>query len=454
MNFVQIIVISCSEERKANMQKQFSELNLPFPVKYLEGSTPENSKDFLPTNTFESYNRKLCCTKSHIRAIIESCKNDAPPYTIIMEDDASLHTIDFVPIINKLINIWDDTFITPMISIGWVPWEYFQYPCHGILDKCFDLDSKYKYSYRKVPGTQSYIIKRDWIKQYIKLIDQPTFHLLFNNVQKIIDNPNKIDLGTADFLLPLLLSPVVISPPIVIEYNNISLIDNTIDRENVIWKKVFNNFENEQKLYWSNPIKIIIKDQFNQLVDTNNLEKPEQDLAWKYIKNNDTVLELGARYGSVSCVINTILNNKTNQVVIEPDSRVWDALEQNKLANNCNFNIVKGFISNKKLNLTNLDDCYGGYGSTFIEDNTTLIPSYSLDDIKQKYNLDFNVLVADCEGFLEVFFDENPEFYDKLRLIIFEADYPQKCNYDKIKNTLINKNFKKILEGHQNVFLK
>ena len=148
------------------------------------------------------------------------------------------------------------------------------------------------------------------------------------------------------------------------------------------------------------------------------------------------------------------LNNKTNQVVVEPDSRVWNALEQNKLANNCNFNIVKGFISNKKLNLTNLDDCCGGYGATFIEDNTTSIPSCSLDDIKQKYNLEFNVLIADCEGFLEVFFDENPDFYDKLRLIIFEADYPEKCNYNKIKNTLINKNFKKILEGHQNVFLK
>ena len=111
-------------------------------------------------------------------------------------------------------------------------------------------------------------------------------------------------------------------------------------------------------------------------------------------------------------------------------------------------------FSNKKLDLTNLDNWYGGYGATFIESNDTKIPSYSLDEITNKYNLKFNVLVADCEGFLEVFFDENPNFYDNLRLIIFEADYPEKCNYDKIKNKLIEKNFKKILEGHQNVWMK
>lgn len=55
------------------------------------------------------------------------------------------------------------------------------------------------------------------------------------------------------------------------------------------------------------------------------------------------------------------------------------------------------------------------------------------------YNLKFNVLVADCEGFLQQFFDENPEFYDNLRLVIFEADYPEKCNYGKIVTKLKEK---------------
>ena len=77
-----------------------------------------------------------------------------------------------------------------------------------------------------------------------------------------------------------------------------------------------------------------------------------------------------------------------------------------------------------------------------------------MEEIKAQYNLNFNVLVADCEGFLESFFDENPTFYDSLRLLIFEADYADKCNYNKIRRTLLEKGFKPLLHGHQNVWKK
>ena len=55
---------------------------------------------------------------------------------------------------------------------------------------------------------------------------------------------------------------------------------------------------------------------------------------------------------------------------------------------------------------------------------------------------------------MEIFFDENPELYDTLRLFIFEADYTEKCDYQKIINTLEAKGFTKIVEGHQNVWVK
>jgi hypothetical protein len=50
--------------------------------------------------------------------------------------------------------------------------------------------------------------------------------------------------------------------------------------------------------------------------------------------------------------------------------------------------------------------------------------------------------------------DENTLFYDNLRLIIFEADYSEKCNYNKIKNKLLEKKFTNILNGHQTVWIK
>lgn len=193
-----------------------------------------------------------------------------------------------------------------------------------------------------------------------------------------------------------------------------------------------------------------------ETVNNKTLEVIEQQLAQKYIQQDDIVLELGARYGTVSCMINSKLKNKTLQVSVEPDDRVWDALETNKKNNKCEFNIVKGFISKKKLSLTNLNEYYGGYAATSIADNNSKIPYNTLDEIKEKYCIKkFTALVADCEGFLEQFIDEN-DILDEIRIIIFEADYPNKCNYDKIRNILRQKKFKCIEEQnnrHQNVWI-
>ena len=138
----------------------------------------------------------------------------------------------------------------------------------------------------------------------------------------------------------------------------------------------------ENDLYDKNGGIMKFYNEYNNLIDNNSIEKPEQDLVNQYILEDDVVIELGARYGTVSCAINKKLKNKKGQISVEPDDRVWNALDNNKIKNNCNFNIIKGFISNKKLDLTNL---ISGYGTTFIENNDTKIPSYSLDEIKTKY---------------------------------------------------------------------
>lgn len=197
---------------------------------------------------------------------------------------------------------------------------------------------------------------------------------------------------------------------------------------------------------------IDIVDHHGAKVPTDHLEYEEQLLAHTYIEKGDTVLELGARYGSVSCRIGHKLEDKSKHIAVEPDSRVWDALETNKQVNGGSFQIVKGFISGKKLNLTNIDYWHGGYGATSQEDDNSTIPSYTLDEIVSQYGFDFNVLVADCEGFLETFLNENPELYSKLRLLIFEADYPEKCNYDKVRSNLRQSGFIELERGHQNVW--
>lgn len=170
-------------------------------------------------------------------------------------------------------------------------------------------------------------------------------------------------------------------------------------------------------------------DQTGKVFDHRYFETVEQHQANEYITSECIVLELGARYGTVSCAINQKLLNKRNQVSVEPDSTVWGALEQNRATNGCLFHIVKGAISRKPLTLKATLDKYATYTSTFLIGKR--VPTFTLEDIEQQTGLRFDTLVADCEGALESFLDENPKLYGQFRLMMFEMDAPDRCNYKK-----------------------
>jgi len=179
-----------------------------------------------------------------------------------------------------------------------------------------------------------------------------------------------------------------------------------------------------------------IIDEDGNAVDTVKWENREQIHANAFVEPNDVVLELGARYGSVSVVINRKLNNPLNHVAVDPDERIWGCLERNREINGCKFHILKGVISQKPVALAELDDCEG-YGTTSVHTTEpTTVKSYTLEEVQEMYGLKFTTLVADCEGFLETFFDENPYMYDQLNTVLYETDYMWKCNYDKIAQNL------------------
>ena len=192
-----------------------------------------------------------------------------------------------------------------------------------------------------------------------------------------------------------------------------------------------------------------IFDERGRKINILEVEFEEQRLVKEFVKEDDVVLELGARYGSVSCTINQILSNKKSQVSVEPDHRVWSSLKSNREKNGAQFEIVEGFISRRKLNLVPR-----GYDTTFSLDENSNCFCCTLEEVEQKFNLDFNVLVADCEGFLGIFLEENPKIYNKMRAIIFEADMTHLCDYDKIRDNLLSNGFIEKLKDHQNVWIK
>jgi len=164
-----------------------------------------------------------------------------------------------------------------------------------------------------------------------------------------------------------------------------------------------------------------------------NMEFIEQLLVKKYIKDTDKVLELGARYGSVSITTNKKLQDKKSHYVVEPDKRVWECLENNMKMNNTDFNIIKGIVGNEKCEVVG-----DGYATHTIKTEDTQTECFPLP------NVDFNVLIADCEGYLETFYDQYPELFDKLELVMFETDRPEACDYDKIIKGLLDRGFKQL----------
>jgi len=195
-------------------------------------------------------------------------------------------------------------------------------------------------------------------------------------------------------------------------------------------------------------------DEKGNLIDHKNNEREEQEHAFKYIEPNDIVLELGGRYGTVSGVINYKLKNKKNHVVVEPDEKIIPALKKNKELNKSEYHILPKIISNT--NKKKIDD---GYGTHYIdnnseENNTNNIISY--DDFKKLYPFKFNVIVADCEGCLGEFIKNMGNDFKKINKVLFEADYPDLCNYKEIIENL-KKNGFTMAENNYNfryVFLK
>jgi FkbM family methyltransferase len=183
-------------------------------------------------------------------------------------------------------------------------------------------------------------------------------------------------------------------------------------------------------------------DENNNKIDNSVAERDEQDMAILYIEPTDIVLELGARYGTVSVLVSKIVENTGKLVVVEPDPTVINALKNNQKINKADFEILDKIIANSPKKLI-----FNGY-STFIVDDTECNNCISYNEFKKLYPYNFNTLIADCEGCLEEFINMLDDDLNNYNKIIFEADLPHNCNYDKIIDKLENNGFKLIDKTH------
>jgi len=179
-------------------------------------------------------------------------------------------------------------------------------------------------------------------------------------------------------------------------------------------------------------------------------EKEERFLIRTYLPKNACVLELGARYGTVSCVISEVLEDPTKHVAVEPDPSVIEALTKNRDENYGKFHIFNGIVSGHGCELKFIDPKFDfhEYGTYTKPSEIPNVKNKTLHDIEKMYDVKFDAVVADCEGFFYDFVKENIESLAKMCVLIYEQDgipwSEMMKKYEELDQILEENGFKRV----------
>jgi len=181
-------------------------------------------------------------------------------------------------------------------------------------------------------------------------------------------------------------------------------------------------------------------------------ELPEQRMSVRYLCGNEKVLELGSNIGRNSMVIASILNDSSNLVTLESDPKSIYILQQNKQINNMNFHIENAALSTRKL----VQRGWETFPSETVPPRHQAVNIISFRELQTKYNMNFDTLVADCEGALYYILLDMPEILEHVRLLIMENDYSNHLHKQYVDEVLHAHNFSVVyaeaLVGHEGVF--
>ncbi|HVM62077.1 MAG TPA: FkbM family methyltransferase [Verrucomicrobiae bacterium] len=149
-------------------------------------------------------------------------------------------------------------------------------------------------------------------------------------------------------------------------------------------------------------------------------EAEERAFVRAFVRPNDTVLELGACLGIVSCVTNKILANKSKHVVVEGNPFCIPTIHRNRELNQCGFLVENCAVSNQRDAVFYLHPVYIVGGTTQrATARAVRVPSRSLVDLNSRYG-PFTVLIMDVEGSELDLLEASTEALAGYRLVIVE----------------------------------
>ena len=252
-------------------------------------------------------------------------------------------------------------------------------------------------------------------------------HLIRNNIISIPSIDNNISNFFGDHLPGILKSIFILFEGTLNQYEDIYTIKLNLT-ENTITTLSDNQINSKTSIIQSN-----LKIKYGSF----NEELPEQKMAVRYLTGNEKVLEIGGNIGRNSLVIANILKEQNNLVSLESDSEITKQLQENRDINNFTFNIENSALSYKKMIQRGWDTTY----SNVLIDGWKWVNTITLSELRNKYNIDFDTLILDCEGAFYYILQDMPEILNGINLIIMENDYKDINEKKYIDSILIQNNF-------------
>jgi len=151
-----------------------------------------------------------------------------------------------------------------------------------------------------------------------------------------------------------------------------------------------------------------------------NYEREERELIRRWIRPDDSVLELGACLGVVSCVTNRLLAANSRHMVVEANPLCIPTLQRNKELNGARFRIEHCAVGEQPELTFYLHPIYiVGGSSQRPTDRPVKVPGKSLAQLEREGG-PFTALIIDVEGGEREVLESSAELLRQYRLVIIE----------------------------------
>lgn len=145
----------------------------------------------------------------------------------------------------------------------------------------------------------------------------------------------------------------------------------------------------------------------------------EQIMVATYLKPDAKVLELGSNIGRNTVMIASLLDDDQNLVTLECDPISVHSLWKNRFVNRFNFEVEPSALSYRRL----IQRGWDTIPSDVVLEGYKEVKTITFEKIEEKYEIQFDTLVADCEGALYYILKDSEAIMKNLKMIILESDF-------------------------------